>query len=233
MSDFPGFPRQAIEFFRQIAENNNREWFAEHKAEFTQHVQDPAQDFVVALGTRLQTISQGIRFDTALNGSGSIMRIYRDIRFSKDKSPYKTWQGLRFWEGKTRKQLASGIFFGFDAEGGGIHVGQHTFDKDFLARFREAVDQEATGRELQKTVDGLGAAGVTINGEQLKRVPRGYDPDHARGDLLKYKALYASSEGLTVEQLCSPQLVDICMDHVTRMAPLHHWLVKIAMPSVE
>jgi len=76
---------------------------------------------------------------------GSLFRIYRDVRFSKDKSPYKTWVGIRFWEGGGKAGGNPGFFFGFDATGGGLHVGMHGFDKEMLAAYRQAVDDDELG----------------------------------------------------------------------------------------
>ena len=86
---FEGFPKEGFKFFRDIKANNNREWFQEHKQEYIDYLQDPAVAFVIALGERLKSDFPGISYDTRTNGAGSVMRIYRDIRFSKDKSPYK------------------------------------------------------------------------------------------------------------------------------------------------
>ena len=122
MAEFPGFPQQALQFFKDIAQNNNKEWFTLHKEEYTRHVQGPVQDFVIVLGAELQALSKEMVFDPSLRGSGSIMRIYRDIRFSKDKIPYKSYQGIRFWEGPSRKEMYSGLFIWFDDSGAGLHL---------------------------------------------------------------------------------------------------------------
>ena len=100
---FTGFPREGIQFLRDIDDNNNRDWFEAHKHIYQTALVEPAQAFIVALGERLQTIAPNVQYDTRTNGSGSLMRIYRDVRFSKDKSPYKNWIGIVFWEGQGKK----------------------------------------------------------------------------------------------------------------------------------
>ncbi len=101
--NFYGFPAEALRFLEELSKNNNREWFNAHKQEYQDHVLAPAQDFVLALGERLRTISAGIIYDTRTSGSGSILRTHRDIRFSKDKTPYHTYVRMVFWEGSRKK----------------------------------------------------------------------------------------------------------------------------------
>ncbi len=223
--DFPGFPKDALAFFEEIKNNNDRDWFAENKQRYIDSVQEPAVEFVVALGTRLQSIAPEIQFDTATNGSGSVMRIYRDVRFSKDKSPYKDWLGIGLWGGP-KKNHHSGVYFGFSDDGGGMHVGSHSFSKDFLAAYRAAVAEDRSGGELESALHELGK-GFTVNGEQLKRVPPGFDQEHSRGDLLRHKSLYVSTPHLLPALLTSAALVPTCIDYFKKMLPVHRWLYEL------
>ncbi len=84
--DFDGFPLEAMQFFADLEHNNNRDWFQAHKPDYQNHIIAPGKAFVLALGQRLAAISPHIQFDTRTNGAGSMLRIYRDIRFSKDKT---------------------------------------------------------------------------------------------------------------------------------------------------
>jgi len=230
MSDqpFSGFPEEAQRFLIQLADNNDRDWFNAHKQLYIDSIVTPSIAFVQAMGERLQFLSPHIQYDTRTNGQGSLMRIYRDVRFSKDKSPYKSWIGIRFWEGAGKKSELPGMFFGFDAGGGGIHVGMHGFPKPLLDAYRDAVAEEERGSELEEIVRSVREKGpYAIEGKSYKQVPRGYDRDHPRADLLLHNALYASATGITPAQMASPALVDICVDHCQNMAPLHRWLVKL------
>lgn len=246
-----------MEFLTELADNNDRDWFQAHKQEYLDHIIGPAQAFVAEFGARLQDdVSPGFVADTRTNGSGSIMRIYRDIRFKKDKSPYNTQVRMIFWEGRGKKTESPGIYFCFDPDGGKIYSGMHIFPKPTLEIFRDAVIDEEMGPGLEHALakivnaggvgkgggrigssigGGIGsgtgpneAAGAyEIGGEQYKRIPREYDPMHDRAYLLKYKGLWAGAPAITPTQLQSPKLVDICLDHCVNMAPLHHWLVKL------
>ncbi|MFQ5907557.1 MAG: DUF2461 domain-containing protein [Thermoplasmata archaeon] len=228
IAPFTGFPEEGLHFLQTLEENNNRDWFQKYKQVYLDHVQAPAQSFVVAMGQKLQEISPGIRYDTRTNGQGSMGRIYRDIRFSKDKSPYNTHVWFGFWEGPGKKMESPGYGIGFDWEGWGIHGGHHMFSKPMLQAYREAVDDETLGRELEETMKPLQRAGGYEIGEvKYKRVPRGYDPDHPRAHWLKYGGLWAYRNFKEPEILQKPELVDRCFDVAQELAPLHHWMVRV------
>ena len=110
--DFTGFPKEGLQFLADLAHNNNREWFNARKGVYLESVQGPAQAFVAALGRRLKRLSPGIAYDTNPNGGGSLLRIYRDVRFSRDKTPYNTDVRMSFWEGPAKKEALSSFFVG-------------------------------------------------------------------------------------------------------------------------
>ena len=222
ISPFRGFSDSTFRFFHQIAANNNREWFQEHKQEYIDNVQSPAQSFVIALGERLRVVSPELAYDPRPHG-GSLMRIYRDIRFSKDKSPYKTHIGINFWEGD-KKSRKPGFHFYMDATGARLYAGMHMFSKPQLKAYREAVADDKLGADLATAIRSIETnLGFEIGGDQLKRVPSGFDSDHPRGDLLRYKGLYAGSPFIEIEQLLSPDVVDLCLDYAHTLSPLNLW----------
>lgn len=224
-----GFEQQAIQFFQELNENNNREWFLEHKQSYIEHVQEPAIEFVVDLGGKLQTIVPNIQFDTITSGSGSIMRIYRDTRFSKDKTPYKNWLGIRFWEGIDRKNCASRFFFYLNGTGAGIYVGSHHFDKKQLLAYQAAVDDKKKGAQLEKIITSLSKQ-YEIGGTSYKRVPKQFSADHVRGDLLKHKAMFAHCGDISPTDTTSAQLTDIVLHHFEALSPLHRWMCDNTQP---
>ena len=224
---FPGFPQEGLDFLRDLAINNDRDWFQARKATYLQHVLDPAQDFVQALGERLKTISDGIMYDTRANG-GSILRIYRDIRFSKDKTPYNANVRVVFWEGTGKRTENPSFYVWIDPTGAGIFCGQHGFPKPVLEAYRTAVVDDELGRELEGTIAAVTAAGdYEVGGAHYKRVPRGHDASHPRVGLLKHNGLYGQFGGIPPEVITSPAFVDVCFEHCRNMAPLQQWLVKI------
>ena len=148
-NNFKGFPAESLEFLKQLENNNNRDWFKNRKNEYSQLILAPAQLFVADLGEKLQKLSPKIQYDLRTNGSGSILRIHRDIRFSKDKSPYHTNVRILFWEGSLKKMKNSGIFISIDKNGAQIYVGQYGFDPANLRIFRQAVIDDYFGAAIR------------------------------------------------------------------------------------
>lgn len=225
---FTGFPVESFTFFQNLITNNNRDWFQAHKQDYLDYIVSPAQSFVATLGQKLQTLSPDIIYDTRTNGSGSMMRIYRDIRFSPDKTPYKTYLGLVFWQGAGKKTECPAFYFGLDGEAAGLHVGMYQFPKPFLKAYRAAVADDITGTEFETALATVKSNGhYEFGGEQYARVPRGYPKDHPREALLRYKGFNASAPNLNPAVVASPDLVKVCFDHCRNMFPLHRWLVKV------
>jgi len=224
-SPFNGFPNEAILFFVELSANNNKTWFAEHKPEFEKFVMTPARDFVVAMGERLQELSPGITADPRVNKS--IFRIYRDIRFSKDKTPYKTNLGLWFWVGGGAKVENPGYYFHLDAENLMVGVGSHSFSKPQLKAYRDAVVDPELGPALTKVVSDLVGKGYGIGQKTYKRAPRGYDPDHQYADLLLYSGLTSGIDLGIPSELHSPALLELCFQRYRDMAPMVYWLQEM------
>ncbi len=226
--EFTGFPKTALDFFEELKKNNNREWFNEHKKQYQETIQKPAQAFVLALGESLKLLSKGLEYDLRLNGSGSILRIYRDIRFSKDKTPYKTHLGIIFWEGARKKMENPSLYFHMDSTGAVFYSGFYEFPKDYLRAYREAVDDPTIGSELESILDEITKQeGFEVGGDQYKRVPTGYDAEHPRANLLRYKGIWSKSPNIDPGSIFRPDLVDLCFDYAVRMIEIHKWLVHI------
>jgi uncharacterized protein (DUF2461 family) len=116
-----------------------------------------------------------------------------------------------------------------DAEGARLYVGHHEFSKPLLQAYRAAVLDERRGKQLQAAVAELQRTkGFEVGGEQSKRVPAGFDPEHPRAELLRHKALYGRSPHIQVKTLQSPALVDRCIEYAQAMAPLQRWFNQLA-----
>ncbi len=182
----------------------------------------------MTFGKRLQRLFPGIHYDTRTNGQGSLNRIYRDIRFTKDKSPYNTHVWLAFWEGPGKKMESPGFGIGFDATGWGIHGGHPQFSKAMLESYRDAVVDRTLGSALEAAVAPLRKGHrYEIGGATFARVPRGYDPEHPRADWLRHDGLWAYRSFRDAAALHRPALVDRCVEVCRELAPLHRWLVKV------
>ena len=227
-SGFNGFSKDVLKFYEEISGNNHREWFQQNKSRYQDGVLKSAQAFVEILGERLKLLSTGIQYDSRTSGVGSILRIYRDIRFSKDKTPYKDHLGIIFWEGPQKKMENPAFYFHLDSAGALFYSGFYRFTRDFLRAYREAVHDNQLGAELVSILGELKELeGYEFGGDQYKRVPSGYEKDHPRADLLRYKGLWGKSPHITPKLVSSSELVDACFDYAVQMLPLHKWLVEV------
>ena len=225
---FEGFPKELVAFLEELRQNNNRPWFQEHKEEFNRVVISPAQDFVVAMGERLRTLSPTVVADPRANGSGSIFRIYRDIRFSKDKTPYKSHLGMFFWDGNRKKMENPGFYFHIEPPKLLLAAGFHEFPKPVLGVYRDSVVHPAHGPALAQAVEQVTLSGAYDIGEpHYKRVPRGYDPDHVYADLLRYRGLGVTIESTIPEEFFAPEFIDYCFKWYRGMFPIHSWLLDM------
>lgn len=224
---FSGFPKEGQLFLVELAANNNRDWFEANKKRYIELLQKPAVTFIEEMGTRLQQIFPDVRFDTKTNGSGSLMRVNRDTRFSADKTPYKTNIAMMWWQGAGKKTENPGFGMQIGIESAGLMSGMFGFTPEMLNDFRNAVLDDTLGRELVEVVETVKAAGsYQISGEHYKTVPRGFDKNHPRADFLRYVSLHAYSPEMDWNLISSQAFLDVCFDHFVKMAPIQQWLVK-------
>lgn len=211
MTTFQGIPTGAFAFYAELEDNNNREWWLEHKDSYDSLVRDPLTALLAELEPRF--------------GPAKIFRPNRDIRFSQDKSPYKTAQGAF-----ASAQEGVGYYLQVSADGLLVGGGYHSHTPAQLVRFRNSVDASGTGESLRKIVDAVSAAGFAVEGEKLKTVPRGYAPDHPRGELLKHKSLSASMELGEPEWVHTPEAAGEIATLWERLRPLVDWVGRHAAP---
>jgi len=222
---FNGFPRELVRFYEDLDHNNNRDWFNRHKDLYQEFVVAPAQDFVRAMGERLRAIAPDVVADTRMTGAGSIFRIYRDIRFSKDKTPYKTYLGIFLWEGQRKKTENSGFYFRLESDSLMLAAGVHVFPRPVLDAYRDAVVDPDHGPALVRAIKKVTASGpYQVGARHYKRTPRGYDPEHENAEYLLYNGLWASIESDVPEELFTEECIDYCFERFQDMAPIHGWL---------
>jgi uncharacterized protein (TIGR02453 family) len=225
-SGFSGFSRESVKFFRDLTDNNNKSWFADHKMDYENHVLSPARDFVFEMGKRLEKIAPKIQANPKVDKS--IFRIYRDTRFSKDKSPYKTHLGIFLWEGDRPKLECSGFYFHLEPPELMLGVGIYCFSKTLLPVYRDSVVHSKHGPVLVKAIKEVSDKGnYALGGKHYKKTPRGYDPEHKNAELLLYNGFWASSSGKIPKELHSAKILDYCFQRFQDMSPVHKWLVAM------
>lgn len=224
MSDFSGFSKKTTDYLASLGKNNNKPWFDEHRADYEELYLEPAKQFVEAVGPWLKKLSPDVQAQPRVNGS--IFRVNRDIRFSKDKTPYKDHIDMWFWDGEDRKKAISGFYIRVAANEVIVGAGAHGFDSARLKAFRNAVADTKTGPSLAKAIEKVESAGYSVGGEHYKRAPKSFE--EAKGTtakLLLHNALFVDFTAKTPKDLRSEQFVDYCINHWSKMAPVHHWLV--------
>jgi len=225
---FQGFRPETLAFLADLTANNDRAWFAAHKDTYTDVVLPEAQAFISALVAALRRFAPAVLYDTRTNGQGSLLRIYRDIRFAADKTPYNPYLRTVFWQGNAKKTANPAFWVDIRPEGASIFVGEWQFSPEVLAAYRDAVVDETLGPALEEAIAAVRAAGVyELSGPHYRTVPRGYDPAHPRAALLRHNGLWALLGHLPREVVCSEQLAPTCAAHCERMAPLFFWLVQM------
>lgn len=223
---FTGFPTAGVQFLRDLRDNNDKAWFEAHKAAYLADVQGPALALVEALGGRLKEHYPAITFDTRTNGSGPLMRLYRDTRFSADKSPYKTNVAMMFTFGAGKKMESPGFGLQITPEKVEMFAGIFGFPKPLLEAYRRAVLTEKHGKALEAAAQAVQRAGAyPLGGETYKRVPTGYDAEHPRAHWLRFTGLYAGGPDISLEVAATPALVEVMMTHFAAMSPIPLWLV--------
>jgi uncharacterized protein (TIGR02453 family) len=219
------FERDALRFLKELRENNTREWFHEHHDEYERLLLEPARDFVVELGEELRAFVPEVAADPRVNGS--IFRIARDTRFSKDKRPYKDHLDLWFWVGDRKR--GPGFWFRLDPDELLLGSGMHHFEQAQLDRFRDAVADDERGPALRDEAARLRAAGYELGGRHYKRVPRGYAAPEDRAELLLHRGLYGWIRSAPPpNEVFTPAFPRFCADRYRPLAPLLEWLAPIA-----
>ena len=218
---FAGFPEETLAFLKGLSGHNDKAWFDAHRADYNSFYVGAARAFVDDMGPRLAAISPGVQFAAKVNGS--IGRINRDVRFSRDKRPYKDYLDLWFWHGEKRGWDNPGFFFRLTPETVLIGVGMLGFPKPMLERYRKVVSDSAEATALKAVLAGVAASGpYQVAGPDRKTPPRGWPAEGDSAEMLRYEGLSAVLEwdnGIAL----GPDLVAFCLGHWRKCWPIGAW----------
>jgi uncharacterized protein (TIGR02453 family) len=210
-------------FFRALAKNQRRDWFLAHKDEYEAGFAQPMRLLLEEVAKKLDKSYPDLEL-----AEPKVFRIHRDVRFSKDKSPYKTHVAgvlpVRLGDGKVT-ETAAALYLHIGASERVTGGGLYHFDARQLTKYRAAVVDEKKGKQLAKLTRDLEQKGATIRAaETLKSAPRGIDPDHPRAALLKQKGLVGMFENIPLASLGTRKLADWLVMRGKLLAPLVRWL---------
>jgi uncharacterized protein (TIGR02453 family) len=210
---FTGFSERAFSFYEGLRADNSKTYWTAHKDVYESQVRQPMHLLLEQLAPRFE-------------GTAVLFRPYRDVRFAKDKSPYKTAQG-----GFVELAAGVGYYVQLDADAVLVGGGFHAHDKDQTARYRAAVDRPGSGAELAQIVADVQAAGFTIGGPQVRTRPRGVPPDHPRLDLMRREHLTAGREVPPGRQVAGKAFATKVEQYWRSVTPLVDWVLQHALPS--
>lgn len=224
MSEFRGFPKEGISFFRGLARNNRREWFQARKEVFEEQVRRPMCDLVNALNQAMMEFAP----DYVTDPAKAIYRIYRDTRFSADKTPYKTHIAASFTRRGLVKHQGAGYYFSVsDREievGGGVYL---PLPETLLAIRTHIAEHHEEFRRLSEAREVRRLFGE-MQGERLSRVPKGFASDHSAADLLRHKQ-FLFYIVLEPDMAATPRLLP---DLVKRFRAMTPWIAFLNAPVV-
>jgi len=205
---FSGWPEEALDFYDGLAADNSKTYWTAHKQVYDAAVLRPMTELVEELAPEF--------------GEAKIFRPYRDIRFSKDKTPYKTHIGALVGRGYVQ----------FSAQGLAVGNGMYGMAPDQLDRYRQAVARDRTGGELEDAIAAIEKEGIGVSGRDvLKSAPRGYPADHPRIELLRYKGIVAWKEWPVEAWLETVAARDRVAGFWRATRPLSTWLADNVGPS--
>ena len=205
---FTGIPFAALDFYEDLEADNSKVWWNAHKDVYDDAVKAPMRALCAELEQEF--------------GEAKLFRPYRDVRFSKDKTPYKTHQGAFVARGPSL-----GYYVQIDPAGLFVAGGFYGADADGVARFREAVDNDVRGTELEGMIAAIAKAGFEVVGDQLKTKPRGYESDHPRIELLRHKTLTVSRHFGSPDWLETPKAADHVRSSWRTLSPLVAWAEQV------
>ena len=211
MTEFQGFPDAALDFYEGLAADNSKAYWTDHRATYDDCVKAPFEALLAQLEPEF--------------GPAKLFRPYRDVRFSKDKTPYKTAAAAAIGD-----DVQGGLYVQLSADGLMIAGGAHGMTTDQARRLRAAIADDRPGRALERVLDALRQGGFTIEADRLKRLPKEFGADAPRADLLTCKTLFAVQQHEPHEWLHTPAAADRIALAWRALGPLNDWLRRQVGP---
>ena len=217
------FREELIDFLVELSANNNREWFKARQERYESVLREPALEYIRDVGDGLNGISPHVLASDRKQG-GSLMRIHRDVRFSKDKSPYKTNVGIQFRHESGKDVHAPGYYVHIAVDDCFIGVGSYMPDRDALAAYRRAIDERPREWLELKQLTESGEWELGGFRDSLKRPPRGYTADHPLIEDIKRKH-FILTHYLDAEDVTTPGFVEYSLE---RFRETREWMAFLA-----
>ena len=225
--NFKGFPTESLDFLNDIRQNNTKEWFEANRDRYDQFILEPSRAFVKEMGEHLQALVPTIQAKPKVNGS--LFRIYRDIRFPKDKTPIKSRIGVIFWQGIGKRMQSSSFYLHFSPDELFFAAGIRGFSRETLIGYRNYIKYDRHREELFQILNNLKSKGYSIPEPSYKRVPREFEPTITHNELTKFSAMYAFKQTPFQEILFSEKIIDHTYKIYEDLLPLQQWVYEMTL----
>ncbi len=226
---FNGFSKKTIEFLTELHENNTKVWFEDHRYIWQKYINEPNIEFIEDMGETLQILVPTIKAKPKV--SGSLFKIYRDVRFSKDKTPMKSKIGLLFWQGLGHRMQSSSFYMHYDKEQYFIASGIRNFKPELLKIYREYIKIENNREELHHIIEDLKQKGYQFPDLKFKRLPQGFTKDLEYNYLSLYGAMYSYKVYPIDEIFYSSKLLDRAFKIYDDMRHLQKWVYDMTQSN--
>lgn len=228
---FDGFRKGAIEFLSELEQNNSKEWFENNRHIWEKEILEPNKAFVEEMGETLQILVPSIK--ALPKASGSLFKMYRDIRFSKDKTPMKDKVGFIFWQGTAHRMSSSCFYLQYKKDeylvGGGIR----NFKPPILKAYREYIKDEKKAKELIEILEEINKNGFIIPEKKYKRVPKEFDKDYKYKELTLFGTLFVYKNYKMDEDFFTFEIVDKIFEDYKKLHRLQNWLYELTLTIKE
>ncbi len=228
---FNGFSQKGIEFLKELKENNTKIWFEDNRHIWEDEIRNPTEAFVEEMGETLQILVPSINYGPKVGGS--LFKIYRDVRFSKDKTPMKSKIGLLFWQGSGHRMQSSCFYMHFDKDEYFIASGIRNFKQPMLKTFREYLKDKKKRDELYNILDDLKSKGYNLPEPKFKRLPQGFNKEDKNIDLVLYGAMYAYKSFPIDDIFYSFEVATRAFNIYDDMKDLQKWLYEMTLTNIE
>ena len=224
---FTGFSKKSLAFLKELRSNNTKEWFEAHKHLYEEYILEPNRAFVTDMGEHIQALVPTINAVPKINGS--MYRIYRDIRFAKDKTPMKTHTGVIFWQGKAKRTQSANFYTRATPEEYVIGAGIRRFDTALLSTYRDYIKDIDNADKLFDILQKCREKGFDIIEPHYKRLPRGFSKTYPYPELALLNGMVVNKKFKPDSTYFSSEIVNRCFGIYEELLPLQQWLYEMTL----
>ena len=228
---FNGFDKKGIEFLKKLEKNNSKVWFENHRHIWEQTILAPNKAFIEDMGETLQILVPTIKALPKV--SGSLFKIYRDVRFSKDKTAMKDKIGLMFWQGLGHRMQSSSFYMHYTKEKYFVAAGIRSFKSPLLKTYRNYIKNEKNRDSLHIILEDLKSKGYNHTQEKYKRVPKDFTGDESHLYLTKFDSLFSYIEYDLDDVFYTVELLDKLFKIYDDMKDLQTWVYQMTLTHKE